>query len=252
MTDADPTAAPTLREAGRVVGWGLAFWSAAQLATAVFAQNATALVAAQAALAEWGAGRIGIAWSDPVGPMPTGKSIARRASTGVAMGAVAAALVVVVALATHTAAVERGRPTVGLLAVGLVVAVLSAVRDELFLRGVVLRATRGLLTTPVALAACGAAAAAARFGLEGAIGPVLLVEAFRGIALGAVWVRDRGAWTAVGANASWMWCLGSVVRGGLIDVRFATEAEAGTAALIVLAAGAVAASFWALRRRTPI
>lgn len=252
MTDVDPTAAPTLREARRVVGWGLAFWGAAQLATAVFAQNATALVAAQAALAEWGAGRIGIAWSDPLGPMPTGGGIARRAGVGVAMGALAAALVVFVARAMHAAAMATGRPTVGLLAVGFVVAVLSAVRDELFLRGVVLRATRGLLATPVALAACGAAAAAARFGVDGTIGLVLLVEALRGIALGAIWVKDRGAWMAVGANASWLWCLGSVVRGGLIDVRFATEADAGTPALVVAAAGAVAASLWALPRRTPI
>lgn len=251
MTDTDPIAASTLRESRRVVGWGLAFWGAAQLATTVFAQNATALVAIQAALAEWGAGRIGIAWSDPAGPMPTANSIGRRAALGTAMGLGAAALVTVVALATGVAAMAAARPTVGLLAVGLVVALLEAVRDELFLRGVVLRATRGLWPTWAALAACAAAAAAARFGLEGTPGLALLVEALRGVALGAIWVKDRGAWTAVAANAAWTWGLGSVVRGGLLDVRFATAADAGLPALVVLAAGAAAAAFWAIPRRGP-
>lgn len=248
MTDTDPIAAGTLREARRVAGWGLAFWGAAQLATAVFVQNATALVAIQAALAEWGAGRIGISWSDPVGAMPTAGSIGRRAARGLAMGAAAAAVVTGVALATGSAAMTAGRPTVGLLVVGLVVAVLEAVRDELFLRGVVLRATGGLWPPWAALAACGAAAAAARFGLERTVGLVLVVEALRGIALGAIWIKDRGAWTAVAANAAWTWTLGSVVRGGLLDVRFAAGADAGIPALVVLAAGAAAATFWALPR----
>ncbi|HEY5242895.1 MAG TPA: hypothetical protein VIJ22_15555, partial [Polyangiaceae bacterium] len=100
----EPTPAPTMREARRVVGWGLAFWGGAQVAAAVFANNATALVAVQAALAEWSAGRIGITWSDPLAPMPTSKAIARRAGLGAAMGAAAAAAVVVLAMVTGGAA----------------------------------------------------------------------------------------------------------------------------------------------------
>jgi hypothetical protein len=236
--DHDPIAAPTVREARRVVGWGLAFWGGAQVAGAVFANNATALVAVQAALAEWGAGRGGVTWSDPLAPMPSGKALARRAGLGAAMGAGLAAVLLIVASMTQGAAMASPSPAIGSLAVGLIVSTLAAVRDELFLRGIVLRATRGLLPGWAALAACGLAAAAARFGVDGTVGLATLAEAFRGMALGSLWVRDRGAWMAVGANAAWTWGLHSVVHGGLLDVRFVTEADAGIPAVVLLALSA--------------
>ena len=162
----------------------------------------------------------------------------------------AAIAIVVVAMATRSAARASGSPGGGLLAVGLVIALLGAVRDELLLRGVVLRATRGLLPGWAALLVCGAAAAAARFGVDGTLGMALAVEALRGTVLGAIWTRDRGAWMAVGANAAWTWTLGSVVRGGVVDLRFATEPDAGVPALAVLLAATVAA-LWAMRQRLP-
>jgi hypothetical protein len=170
--------------------------------------------------------------------MPSGKSIARRAGIGAAMGAGAAAVLVLFALVTRAANLAPSLPAPGSLVVGLVVWGLAAVRDELFLRGLVLRATRGLLPPWAALAACGAAAAAARFGVEGALGMAVLVEGLRGVALGAIWIRDRGAWMAVGANAAWSWSLQSVVRGGLLDLRFATEADSSIAGLVVAALAA--------------
>lgn len=241
LPDPDPTAAPTLPDAAKVVGWGLAFWSGAQLAVAVFARNATALAAIQAVLAEWGAGRIGIAWSDPLAPMPSWKDLARRAGKGAGLGVAAAVAVVLVALATKGAARAEGSPGASLLAAGLVTSLLAAVRDELFLRGVVLRATRGLLPAWAALLACAGAAAAARFGVEGTVGLVLVAEALRGVALGAIWVRDRGAWMAVGASTAWTWTLSHVMRGGIFDIRFAADADAGVPAVAVLLAAALAA-----------
>jgi hypothetical protein len=209
-----------VKEAGKVVGWGLVFWAGVQLAAAIFSRNATAAVAVQAALAEWGAGRIGIPWSDPGAPLPSWNAIGARAGRGAAIGLAAAALVVGVALLAHRANLVSSPPSIGLLVVGLVVSVLGAVRDELLLRGLVLRVTRGPLPTWAALLACGAAAAAARFGVEGAMGVVLAAEALKGVVLGAVWVKDRGAWMAVAANTAWTWAIGSVVGGGLLDVRF--------------------------------
>jgi len=246
---ADPVAAATLPEARRVVGWGLAFWGVGQLAMAVFSHNATALVAVQAALAEWGAGRIGISWSDPMAEMPTWRQIGRRAGTGAAMGLAAAGVAVAIAFATRAVAWAAPHPAVSVVAVSFVVAALSAVRDELLLRGVVLRATRGLLPWWAALASCGAAAAAARWGLEGAVTMALAVEALRGVALACVWVRDRGAWMAVAANTAWTWGLGGLVHGGLVDLRFAGEAEAGAgiAALVAAAVAAAAGCVWAAR-----
>jgi membrane protease YdiL (CAAX protease family) len=212
--------APGVRDSARVVGWGLVFWAGAQVAAAVFSRNATAAVAVQAALAEWGSGIIGIPWSDPRAPLPSWNAISARAGRGAAVGVGAAALVVGVALLAHAANIVNSPPSVGMLAVGLVVSLLGAVRDELLLRGVVLRATRELLPTWAALVVCGAAAAAARFGVEGAAGLVLAGEVVKGVVLGAIWVKDRGAWTAVAANTAWTWTIGSVVGGGLLDVRF--------------------------------
>jgi hypothetical protein len=209
-----------VREAAKVVGWGLVLWAGVQLAAAIFSKNATAAVAVQAVLAEWGAGFLAIAWSDASAPVPPWNAIGARAGKGAAIGVLAAALVVGVALLAHRASAVSSPPAVGLLAVGLVVSVLGAVRDELLLRGVVLRATRGVLPTWAALVVCGAAGAAARFGVEGAMGVVLAGEALKGAALGAIWVKDRGAWMAVAANTAWTWTIGSVVGGGLLDVRF--------------------------------
>ena len=106
----DASGAPSLPEARKGVGWGLVFWGASQLAGAVFSNNATALVAVQAAMAEWGAGRIGVTWSDPLAAMPSGKAMARRVGLGAAMGAGAAAAVVVLAMVTGGAAMAPASP----------------------------------------------------------------------------------------------------------------------------------------------
>jgi hypothetical protein len=246
LPDSDPAAPPTASHAAKTAGWGLVFWAGVHVAGTLFERNAIGRVAVQAVVAEWGAGRIGIAWSDPRAPAPGARRILARIGRGALLGGAAAALVVAVALATKAAVRQGTSPEVGGLVLGLLVAGLGAVRDELLLRGVVLGATRGLLPAWAGLAACGATAAAARlgaFGPEG--GAVLAVEALRGVALGSLWVRDRGAWMAFAANAAWTWTIDSVVRG--VGIRFATEPNADTPALAVLSLAAVAASAWALR-----
>jgi hypothetical protein len=244
----DPTAAPTLGDAAKVAGWGVVFWGAAQFAATVFARNATAVVAVQAALSEWGAGRMAIAWSDPLADEPSWQMVGRRAGIGAAAGAVLALVLTGLAVILHAAVAAERVFAPGLLGIGLVVSLLGAVRDELLLRGVVLRATRGLLPWWAALVSCGACAAAARYGLEGAVGLALVFDALKGMALGAIWLGDRGAWMAVGASAAWSWTLGSVVRGGLLDVRFVTEPDGWTVGLVVMAGAAVACAAWAWRR----
>jgi hypothetical protein len=105
-----------------------------------------------------------------------------------------------------------------------------------------------LLPVWVALVACGLAAAGARLGTEGALTSALAPEALRGVALGALWVRDRGVWMAFAANTAWTWPMGSLLGGALLDLRFTGRAGADSgAAVAVLAAGAVAASFYAFR-----
>jgi hypothetical protein len=205
-------------------------------------------MAIQAVIAMWTAEQLSIGWSERAGG-DGGPSLGAGIVRGALLGSLAAAVVVLFALATHAAALERSPPAVELLAVGLLAAALAAVRDELLLRGVTLRVVRGVLPPWGALLLCGAAAAAARFGTSGAGGVALAVEACRGVALAGLWVRDRGAWMACAANAAWALVLGPAVHGGLLDVRFSAEADAGVHALVVAAVAGVAAlcaSLWAL------
>jgi hypothetical protein len=241
---AEVDAAPSLADSAKVVVWGLVFWGGAQAAAAGLEQSAVATVVVQAGLAEWGAGRMAIAWSDPRAGAPSWQAVARRAGVGASLGVACAVLVAALAVGLREAAVGGGRDATGALLVGLFAAAMGAVRDELLLRGVVLRATR-LLPVGATLVACGLAAAAARLGTDGAITVALIPEALRGTALGALWVRDRGAWMACAANAAWTWTLDSVLGGSLLDVRFATEGGSGRSGIAVLAVASVAAWLWA-------
>jgi hypothetical protein len=247
LPDADPLAAPRLSDAAKVVSWGLVFWGGNQIAGAAFERNAVAMVVVQAGLAEWGAGRMAIPWSDPTQPRPAWNAVARRAAIGAALGLGCAALVAGIALALRSAAVAGIEAAPGAMLLGLLVSAFGAVRDELLLRGVVVRATR-LLPAAVTLVVCGLAAAAARFGTDWRVTSALLPEALRGAALGALWLRDRGAWMACGANAGWTWASGSLFGGALLDVRFGNE---NAVAVPVLFVAALAAGLLALPRAVP-
>lgn len=242
---------PPLRGTARVVAGGLTVWACAQLAGSTLARNAIAALAVQAAIAEWGTNWMGQTWSE--GPASArARAVGRRVAYGVACGL---GLASACAAAAAMGGARRGSPSeiaVEPMFVGLVVAVLGAVRDELVLRGVVLRATEELGPAWVRLGVCGAAAAAARFGHEGAIGLALLDEALRGVALGALWLGDRGAWRAVAANAAWTWASGSILHGAWSDTRATGGSSASDlAARVVLVAAALAASVWALRLSGP-
>ncbi len=247
LPSADVDAPASLADSAKVVVWGLVFWGGVQVAAVGLERNAFAMVVVQAGLAEWGAGRMAIAWSDPKSDPPAWPAIARRVGMGAALGIACAALVAGSAVALRAATVVAGEFAIGPLLVGLFVAAMGVVRDELLLRGVVLRATR-LLPVGGTLVACGLAAAAARLGTDGAITLALVPEALRGAALGALWVRDRGAWMACGANAAWTWTMGPVLGGNLLDVRFGGDATSGASSIAVLAIASVAAGLWATGR----
>ncbi len=237
----------SLRDTGYVVGWGLVLWGAVQFAASMLARNATAATAVQASIAEWGTARMAIAWTDPMAPSSPWQAKAKRMALGAGWGAIVAAVGVAAALATRTATLADGPRSVEVLTVGLVVAALSAVRDELLLRGVVLRAARDVLPAWAGLLACAGAAACARLGIDGQMSPAVPFDALRGAALAALWVRDRGAWMAIGANVGWTWAADSVARGGAIDARFGTDVAADGPMAAAVAAAAVGASIWAMR-----
>ena len=206
----------------------------------------------QAALAEWGAGRMGITWSDPLGPPPAAAQIAARIGRGTALGGAAALTAGALAMTTRGAALRPAPPSIAILALGLFASALTAVAAELLLRGVVLRATRGLLPMWGSLFACGLVACAARFGIEGALSKLVLADGLRAVALGALWLRDRGAWVAWAANASWTWALGSVLRGGIVELSFGVEPDAAPTTLAVLGTAAAVAILTTARRPSPV
>jgi len=258
--------AAKLRDTARVVGWGLGIYAAVAIVAAYLKQNATGSLAVQAVVVEFGAGRLAVAWSDAAGPVPSVASIARRAASGALLGALAAAGVLAFATVTHAATLATTSPTPSMLAVGLLTAGLVAMRDELLLRGVVLRAFQRSAPASVGLVVCGLAAVAVTLGTvagtDGDTASALasaahqsLVAAPLAVCFAVLWKKDRGAWLAWGAHTAWLWTTGPVARGGLLDLRWAAgpwgggdvnASSASAAALGVVLIGALA---WYHRRQ---
>jgi hypothetical protein len=248
-------ARPPLGQSAGIAAWGVAFWSAAVFAGAMLDSNPTASAAVQAVIAEFGSGRVGIRWNDPEGPEQDGRAIARRAAIGAALGLAAAAIVLGAALLARLATIVASSPSFASLGIGLLVAGLFAVRDELLLHGFVLHVLRGT-GVPARMLACGLASAAASLGAPGTTMPEAIAAGLAGAAAGALWIVDRGAWMAWGARTAWLLGTGTLVRGGLLDVRTGPSAWAGAdagfaggwAAVAVLGALA-AAALHATKRR---
>jgi hypothetical protein len=205
----------------RTATQGLAFYAGVSFVGAYFAQNATAAAVLQAVLAEWGAGRLGITWSDPLAKAPTVRAIVRRALRGASIALTGAVALLGFALVTKAARLEPNAPSLVPILVGLVVPAFVAMRDELLLRGLVLRVLPAETPRALSLLACGLSQVAATIGADDASrGAATLVTAgLGGVVLGALWRRDRGAWMAWGAHTAWSWASGPLAHGGLVDVR---------------------------------
>lgn len=245
------------RAAARVAAWGLVVYAGTRLAGAVLQSTSMAALVAQAVLAEWGLGRLGVTWSDPVAPVPTTQAILRRAARGAGVGLAAAAALAVVLAVTGGALLERASSSVSVLVVGLVSAGFLAMRDELLLHGLTLRVLVSVESPEPRIAACALASAAAALGEPGVAPRAVLVALLLGALYGALWIRDRGAWMAWGAHTAFLFVTGPLLHGGLFETRVASSpwggADAGVlggwAAVAVLAAAAAVATAWA--RRAP-
>jgi hypothetical protein len=226
---------------GRVAAWGLALYTLTRIIGVVFASASMASAVGQAIAAEWGAGRLGVTWSDPHEKLPTTRQIARRALLGAACGVGAAAALVIFAAATRAALVEKidGSTPWSLVALGLVTAALMAMRDELLLHGITLRALAPLRSPVARSLACGVTSAAAALGDPTATWRLAMVHFLVGTALGALWVRDRGAWMAWGAHAAWLFVVGTVFGGGVAQTRVADTPWGGSDAGILGGSAAV-------------
>jgi hypothetical protein len=240
------------RASSRVALWGLAILGGTRIVALLLESASMPSAVGQAVLAEWGTGRLGVAWSDPKSPMPTTGSIARRAGLGAAIGIVAAAVVVGFLAATQAVLLERVSPSTSGVVVALVTAGLYAMRDELLLHGLVLRALVSAPSPVLKVVACGITSAAAAYGELGATSPrAVIVQGLLGVIFGALWVRDRGAWPAWGAHTAWLFTTSFLMQGGIFESRVASSAWGGgdagplggtaaVVALLPLAFGALA------------
>jgi membrane protease YdiL (CAAX protease family) len=173
--------------------------------------------------------------------------IARRCALGAGLGGAVALAGAAAAILTGAARLTPGDPSASALILGLVVAVLAAVRDELLLRGVPLRAVRGRLPPGAVLLVAAAAAVAAHVGGEDMRAIPVVRDALSAVALAALWTQDRGAWMAVAAHSAWSWVDGPLTRGGAVDLRYAADPGEDVASLVVVGIAAMAAAAWALR-----
>jgi hypothetical protein len=198
----EPRARRSFSDAARTAGGGAALTALVTLAGAFLAQRALVADAAQAFIAEWGATRLGVAWSESPTPTPLA---GRRALEGMALGLAAGGFSLGFARATGAVTQVASLPSVLALALPLLHSSLLAVRDELLLHGIVLHLLRRR-PFGVGLLACGAASSAWAFGTaEGESVPLaaLVVAGLAGAAFGALWAREKGAWRACGAHATW-------------------------------------------------
>lgn len=240
--------------AWRVAFWGVGIYAAARIASLLLQSMSMPAAVAQAVIAEWGTGRLGVSWSDPTRPVPTTGSIARRAGIGAAVGVIAAAVVVGFLATTRAVMLERSTPAVSAIIVALITAGFYAMRDELLLHGLVVRALVSVETPVLKVLACGLTSAAAAYGDLGVVAPLpIAAQGLLGMVFGALWVRDRGAWPAWGAHTAWLFTTSFLMQGGIFDARvFAGTwgggdfgplgGTAAVIALLPLAAGALAGS----------
>ncbi|MEO8874704.1 MAG: hypothetical protein ABI461_03875 [Polyangiaceae bacterium] len=207
-----------VREAWRISALGLAAYAGVQLVAMIFTRNLIGANALQALVAEFSAGKLGVSWSDPEAPIPTMKAIAIRAGRGALVGA-GLVLLAVAAVVIHGGSVSHGRFTIAGALLGLLSAGMIAMRDELLLRGVMLRAFRHLLPLPILFLVLGLIGGASRMGDPDATWIEITSSAALAIAFAAAWIHDRGGWLAWGAHTAWIWVGSTLARGLVFDTK---------------------------------
>jgi hypothetical protein len=228
---------PAVRQSARLAAWVVGLSAAVSAVGGVLERHRAGSIAVQAFVAEWGAGRLGVAWSDPEAPPPTVRRVLERVGIGLALGILAAFATLAFAAATHAVAFRSPRVPGFELLLGLVVLGLVSMRDELILRGLVLRAFGHTLSRPLQIAACGVVAAAAKLGqLEGsplaalshAPGVVSVVHAaLAAVCFATLWIRQRGAFMAWAAHTAWSLGTTTAISGGVCDGLWGASAWGG-------------------------
>jgi hypothetical protein len=245
-----------LRQTARIVGIGLLTVAAVDLAGNWLGERPLAGAMVQLAIAEFGAGRMAIAWSPPGAAEPSTTSIIKRALRGAGFGFGAALLALCFGLVSRTLSIRSGSFEPMTLLTGFLVAAMSAARDELLLRGIVIRALQNWTRGSLVLFACALAAIGRNWFADGATPQSAIVSGAFAVALACIWLVDRGAWMAVGANAAWLFAANVVFRMP-ISVRAADPPwgggslgiAGGRVSAIAMGLAAAAAVVWWRRER---
>ncbi len=232
----------------KVGAWGLLVFAGTRVAGILFESSSLPSAVAQAVLAEWGCGRLGVAWSDPTAKIPTGRDIAKRAGLGAAVGVVMAGVCVAFLATTHAILLERAPIGPTELFVGLMASALYAMRDEVLLHGLAMRVLVTVEPAAPKVVACGITSAAAAWA-EGVSPQSVVVQGLFGMVMGALWVRDRGAWPAWAAHTAWLFGTNALMHGGFAQARVLATSWGGgnsgplggTAAIVALAPFAIGA-----------
>jgi hypothetical protein len=236
---------PAVRDSGRIASWIVGLVGGCAALGGLLEQHRAGSLAVQAFAAEWGAGRLGVAWSDPERPPPPVPEIALRVARGLLLGLGAAVLTLAFAGATGAVAFHAPHLPGSQLVLGLFIVGLVSLRDELILRGLVLRAFGQTLSASMQLLACALVAAAAQAGqmdrtsfAAWTAAVPLLVAGLTGAGFAMLWRRERGAYTAWGAHVGWLLTTTTVISGGVCDGTWGTTPWGGSGFDASLAVGA--------------
>ena len=230
--------APAVKDSARIAGWMVGLEAGLAGIGGLLVQHRAGSVAFQAFAAEWAAGRLGVSWNDPTAPAPTVAAVLRRVGQGAIFGLVAASLTLGLSVVTGAVrVVPSSSPSLTGMALGLFLAAFVAVKDELVLRGVVLRAFRHTLSPAWQLAVCGVIAAAVRLGQathDAEVAPLttavaVVAAGLIGVSYATLWLRERGAWLAWAAHTTWTLVTTTVVSGGVMDAFWAPSRWGGGA-----------------------
>ncbi len=207
------------RAAARVALFGGMLFFGVALLGALLANMPLAALVAQAVAAEWGMGRLGLAWSDPLAREPTAKDIATRLGRGALLGMAPAAVILEWLHLTHTCDIAPSSFAWSSIGLGVMSATLTAVRDQILLVGLSRRVLVHVDHALPRMLAAGALFAARSYSSETATWPEVIASFCFGAFAAAIFQRDRSAYGAVGMNIGWLLATQTLFHGALLDVR---------------------------------
>lgn len=236
-----------------IVFLGCALFGASALAETALQQSTMVAAVAGAVIAELGGGKLGVAWNDPSGAVPTAPRNVQHASVSFGLGVSAALLTLAIAFVSKSAHQEmHGRPLLIPLALGLLESTFFAIQAEILQRGILrvfCKRTDSKLFVPLAVL-IGVASAAGRSGVAL---PALVAAAALALAMALAWNRAGGALVPIFMHTGYRFVLGTLASGsgfGLVgDGAIAGVAlDRGLAAALGMLALAALVAFWPRKR----